>query len=505
MESYRKPIAKDQDEFTEARAEFETLVGQLRSGETESMEHADLETFVADRSREVSRRLVQAHLRRRAAQEPKRESLAGSDGVERTHRRDETERGLMTRFGSVRVERIGYGARGHDSLFPLDAQLNLPPELHSHGLRRYAAEEAARNSFDAVVGAVQRGTGTHVPKRQVEQLVERAAQDFDNFYEDATRQREATNARDLLVLSSDCKGIVMRPEDLTEATRRAAERAQPRLQMRRSPGEKARKRMAAVGAIYDVEPWQRTPEQILGELRPVRVAGARRPRARNKRAWAHITKSLDEVIAELFDEAERRDPAHERTWVALVDGDNHQIDRFEAEARRRDVLVVIVVDFMHVLEYLWSAAWCFFDKGDRDAETWVTERARLILEGRSSDVAAGVRRSATLRGLSDEKRETVDASCDYFIAKRPYLRYDRWLDIGFPIATGVIEGACRYLVKDRMDITGARWSLAGAEAVLRLRALCASGDLDAYWRFHLSREHARHHSSRYANPKEVAA
>ena len=76
------------------------------------------------------------------------------------------------------------------------------------------------------------------------------------------------------------------------------------------------------------------------------------------------------------------------------------------------------------------------------------------------------------------------------------MHYAEALRDGLPIATGVIEGACRYLVKDRMDRTGARWSITGAEAVLRLRAVRASGDFDAYWVFHLAREKERNHASR---------
>ncbi len=63
---------------------------------------------------------------------------------------------------------------------------------------------------------------------------------------------------------------------------------------------------------------------------------------------------------------------------------------------------------------------------------------------------------------------------------------------------GPIEGACRHLVKDRMDITGARWGLDGAEAILKLRAITTNGDFDEYWRYHLAQEQHRVHESRYA-------
>ena len=199
----------------------------------------------------------------------------------------------------------------------------------------------------------------------------------------------------------------------------------------------------------------------------------------------------------MIDEAERRDPEHKRPWICLVDGDKHQIDRVQKEARRRGVEVVLVLDLIHALEYLWKAAWCFFPKGDRAAEKWVTERAIRILEGRSSDVAAGIRRSATLRCLKSKKRKGVDSCANYLLNKKKLLRYDVYLAAGHPIATGVIEGACRHLINDRFDITGARWSVPGAEAVLRLRSLRSSGDFEEYWDFHLGREWERNHRSLY--------
>jgi hypothetical protein len=112
-----------------------------------------------------------------------------------------------------------------------------------------------------------------------------------------------------------------------------------------------------------------------------------------------------------------------------------------------------------------------------------------ILEGKSSSVANAMRGCATRLKLTAEQRASVDKCANYLLNHRDYLQYQDYLAAGFPIATGVIEGACRYLIKDPMDITGARWSLKGAEAILRLRSLQVSGDWADYWRFHLQREH----------------
>ncbi|MBX3279783.1 MAG: hypothetical protein KF868_17410 [Acidobacteria bacterium] len=157
---------------------------------------------------------------------------------------------------------------------------------------------------------------------------------------------------------------------------------------------------------------------------------------------------------------------------------------------------------------MWKAAWAFHFAGDAAAESWVGERLEEILRGRSSSVAAGMRRSATLRDLSDSQRAPIDDCADYLLKYREFLHYDRYLAKGYPIATGVIEGACRYLVKDRMEKTRPRWSLEGAEAVLKLRSLRASSDYDEYWDFHLQQEYNRNHEAWYENgdvPKPLPA
>jgi hypothetical protein len=195
-----------------------------------------------------------------------------------------------------------------------------------------------------------------------------------------------------------------------------------------------------------------------------------------------VVEGAATVICSIFEEAQRRDPTHQRTWVALVDGAKHQIDRIQAEARARHVQVTIVCDFIHVLEYLWSAAWSFFTESDPVlGEKWVAKKALAVLNEQASTVAAAIRRKATTLGLDPRTRRDAD----YLLAKRAYLNYPTALKQGWPIATGIIEGACRHLVKDRMDLTGARWGLHGAEAVLKLRALRCNDDFETYWRLPL--------------------
>jgi len=492
----------ERDSFGAADACYRGLVGFLKSDEAVELTESQLERSLEARIRELARQLIQAHLEARGPGEAGG-AVRGADGVGRDRDRIH-ERGVETIFGEVRVSRLGYGAEGVSSLHPLDAELNLPEELYSLEVRRRVADEAAKQSFDETVLSVERQTGTAFGKRQVEQLVQRAAEDFDAFYATRSASAPEQSRGSILVISADGKGVVMLPRDLRETTRKAAQQASPKLDKRLTKGEKRhRKRMATVATVYTVAPHPRTAEDIVRSMAPHHEPQPPRPPPEHKRVWASLEKPPEDVIEEAFREALRRDPERIKTWAALVDGNKPQLTILAKLARKYRVRLTRVVDIMHVAEYLWDASLAFHPEASPPREAWVSERLLGVLRGRASLVAAGMRRSATRRGIDDDKREPVDECADYLLGYQRYLQYDRYLAQGLPIATGVIEGACRHLICDRMD-RGARWSLQGAEAVLRLRALRSSGDFDEYWAFHEQREHQRNHASHYAGGKVVA-
>ena len=373
----------------------------------------------------------------------------------------------------VRVSRIAYRARGQENLYPADGALNLPEEKHSHGMRRLAAIESPRGSFEDAQEAIVRQTGQRLGKRQLRELVSARRVDFESFYEQR-RSAQRAEQDDVLVLSCDGKGVVMRPEALREQTNKQAQNAKQKLQTRLSKGEKrAASGWRRSAPCTRSQPGPRTAADILPATSRSGKPGAR-ARGQEQVADGERHRRRRHVVAEMFDEADRRDPEHQRPWVALVDGNNHQIDRIKKEARKRKVKVTILVDCVHVLEYLWDAAWCFFKEGDPAAERWVQEKARASSTARPARSPPRSAARPPAFDLDPKQRKNADACADYLLAKRPYLDYPTALNQGWPIATGVIEGACRHLVKDRMDITGARWGLESAEAVLKLRALTAT-------------------------------
>ena len=417
------------------------------------------------------------------------------------------------------VERLGYAHPGHDSLHPLDASLNLPAERYSLEVRRRVAEAPHRGRSTKRCSSCLAIAGPRCPSvRRNSWSLARLRTSTPSTRRAERRRARAVPDESVVVLTFDGKGVVLHHEDLREATRKAAERRRRQREQlspfnRLQPGEKKHsKRMATVAAVYAVAPFVRSPEEFLQSLMPRQPAAKAKAKAKNraktpavrprpvaKRVWASLEHDPAEVVAEAMLEAERHDPERVKRWVVLVDGARDATRPRRSGRRAYGVDVTVILDIIHVVEYVWKAAHVFHDEGSPELACWAWTRVRDILEGKARRVAASMRRAATVAGLSPDTRKPVDTCADYLLKYAPYLHYDRYLAAGYPIATGVIEGACRYLVRDRMELTGARWRLVGAEAVLKLRALRASGDFDAYWDFHEAREYERNHAQRYAD------
>lgn len=309
----------NKDPFFEARNMLEGLVDALRNPQWLHAEHGDVEQLIYKDGYELMRCLLQGHLDERARQEPDFDSVQYGS-CEHSYKRKNRSRQLNTLFGKVEVRRKSYSVRGVDSIFPQDAELNLSVDQYSDGLRRQTAFAVSEQSFDKSSASLSRNTATSVAKRQVENITRYLSQDFDAYY--ASRSLEITDTTDLMVLTCDGKGVVMRQSDLRPVTQKASKSGKHKKRTRLSRGEKGnRKRMATVASVYDVAPHIRSADSIIGDNKESSQA----PKPSNKRLWASVEKSPREVIEQMFTEASRRDPNHKRKWVVLVDGQSFQL------------------------------------------------------------------------------------------------------------------------------------------------------------------------------------
>ncbi|MFJ8827716.1 ISKra4 family transposase [Streptomyces sp. NPDC102467] len=488
------------DPYSASRDAFERLISTLADGPAANMPHDELEAQLEQLGRELLRQLMQNHLDQRARKEEEtmradggQPLVLGPEGRPRTWRERGHHRLLTCVFGPVRVTRIAYRGRSVANVHPADEALSLPAGRHSRGLVRLAVLEAVRGSFDQAAAAIDRRCGKVLGKRRLKELLIASAVDIAVYY---TAKIPTPCTREMpLVIQVDGKGVVMRPEALREATRRAAATsAAAGRRGRLAPGEKPnRKRMATVACVFDTVPASRRPHDIIhppggrSEARPVRPG----PKAQRKWCTASVIHPPEQVVTDAFAQATSRDPQHLRDWIVLVDGARHQLDLIHEEAARRGIQIHVLLDFMHVAEYTWTAAHAFHPVGSREAETWAADKLTAILAGQAGRAAQDMTAQAAAEQLSRTRRDAVTTCARYLTGHLDQLHYDTALAAGWPIATGAVEGACRHLIADRLDITGARWGLDGAETVLQLRALITNGDFEDYWIFHMAREHKR--------------
>lgn len=472
-----RPAFPKPDDATPAALEFALLEAWLASSTALRLPLHQIESQQESKGREVQRLLLQAHLQQRAYGDVGPALRVQQDGgqVLYTHRRLRT-RCLKTIFGPVQIARMGYCRPGAPTIYPLDQALVLPERSFSYELQRRLIRAAVHNPFHESVEAIAELTGVAVPKRSLENILRDAARDFDAFYQERIPE-PATGS--ILVAAIDGKGIPMiKPEGEQAAARR-------------TKGKKAnRKRMATVAAVFTRAPWVRTPEQVVKNLFHLcgSAAGNRQtpPHPENKRVWASLLKGKTAVIQEVAQEMLRRDPGGSKTRVAVTDG-----ERALQILVEQKLGITLVLDLLHVLEKLWKAAYMFHAEGSLEAELWVADRALRILFGEVSQVVKGLRQSITKRRLSGAKRKTLSDVANYLYRNRRRMRYDEYLAQGLPIASGPVEGACKNLIKDRMERSGMRWTEGMAEAIVQLRAIYLSGDFDRYWSFHIEKDQSR--------------
>lgn len=469
---------------TPAALQFALLEAWLASSGTLQLPLHEIESQQHTKGREVQRLLLQAHIERRGDGDVGPALLVSQQAgsVLYTHRRLRT-RSLKTIFGPVEIHRMGYSRDGAPSIYPLDQTLTLPARSFSYELQRRLVKAAVQNPFHESVETVADLTGVSVPKRSLEKILRDAALDFDAFY-----QQRAPMPVDgsILVAAVDGKGIPMvKPGG-----------AQPSVRL--TKGQKAnKKRMATVAAVFTRAPWVRTPEQVVESLfrieRQTPAAGQTPPRPENKRVWASLLKGKTAVMKEVAQEMQRRDPQGIKTRVAVTDGER------ALQILAEEMLgVTLILDLLHVLEKLWKAAYVFHAEGSLEAELWVLDHTLRILFGEVSQVVKGIRQSVTKRRLSGAKRKTLCGAADYLHRNRARMRYDEYLAKGWPIASGPVEGACKNLIKDRMERSGMRWTEEMAEAIVQLRAIYLSGDFDRYWKFHIAKDQQRLHPGHWS-------
>jgi hypothetical protein len=456
--------------------------------ESRYLDHGEREEAISREGRELERRLLQATFSLDAAREERAPQVTSAAGVR--HRTVEAGqgRGLASVFGPVRVTRMAYRHGHEENLYPADARSVMPADPYSMGMRALAAFHLATTGYGQAQEIIEDRTGVKIGHAQLAGIAKGLAAWTDDFYGERSRDAEEEEhpASDVIMMQGDGKGIAMRPEHRRNAGKDDGTR----------PGIK---KMAEIVAVADFTPAAREPGDIAAP--PARRRAHPGPEARDKWVSASVTESIEDMIGAAFDEADRRDPERVRQRVFLVDGNKQQLAAIAAQAEERGLKVPVLIDYIHVSGYIGKAAAALHPGDPVLAGQWADGQLLRVLHGRAKAVAATLASVAAKARANPRKRHLdltdVDRAVTYLSNNRQHMKYDKALANGWPIATGMIEGSCRFVIEDRFGITGARWSPEGAEDILKIRAVVVNGDLGDYMRYYKQRYRDEHHLARY--------
>lgn len=439
--------------------DFQTLVDFATDAPSRSAK--DVEAHFFKNLLKMGAHLLQLYFESQAAQQSK-DPLPQSEGTPLRYH-GQRRRSYFSVFGKIHFERAYFYTAGAAGATPLDEALDLPAHCYSALLEDWACFAVTEQSYGASQALLSHILGVRLPKLALEHLTVRAAAPVAAFYAHKPPPKPEEEGA-ILVVQADGKGVPMVAPALA--------------QTRRSKGDKrTKKKEALVTALYSVDRYRRSPQQVLAALMRQGEQGdvSARPEPKDKHLWATLS-GKDVALKHLAHQARRRDGDHIIDRVALSDGAIGLQQRIETHFP----CFTLVLDLIHAVEYLWKAANAL--KGEQHPERigWVKQHLEALLSGQVKSVIVALEGELACGDLSATKQEAVETTIGYYRRNARYMRYDVYLRRGWPVASGVIEGACRHLVKDRMEQAGMRWGLEGAQAVLDLRAVRLNGDWSAY-------------------------
>jgi hypothetical protein len=398
------------------------------------------------------------------------------------------ERRYVSIFGELNIRRHVYGTRETQKfqVVPLDARLDLPEGEFSYVLQDWDQHLCVQGPYKEARGTVQDILGLGQSVRSLENMNLAMSRQVESFHQ----THPAPPAREegpILVLTADCTGVPMRREELPPNT-------PPKPSEADGQTHKRGMRMACVGSVYTIDPFVRTAADVVDEVMREQAA-ERRPQPRHKEVRAELTRPIDgkevnakdRIFAWLQQQVAFRNPARDKPAVCVMDGER---SLWKTLARYLPGIICIL-DIFHVLQWLWKAAHCFHAEKSKEARAFVSQRLEKILQGKVGYVIGGLRQMGYKQRLKGAKLECLEAAVAYLERRRSFMRYDVYLAAGYPIGSGMAEGSCGHVVKDRMERTGMRWRVPSAQGMLDLRAIHASEHWDAFQNYRIDAERSR--------------
>jgi hypothetical protein len=452
------------------RADFEQLIAWVTGPEARRTTLDQMERSLFRQVLRLGFKLLQLFLLTRV----EAESHAPQTGLGQTSVPYHSQKPIdyFSIFGKLTFERAYFYAPGQPGVFPLDKALNLPKRCYSDLLMESAELLAVDSAYDKGLEAMARLLGLTLPERALETSVADHSQLVKAFY----RQKDKFPIREegrILVAQADGKGVPMVRRETAD------------VKARRGKGDKkTRKKEAVAITVYTIEPYRRSPQEVVDALFKKDRPSVERPVPCHKQVFASLDGKAA-AIQRLAAWTVRRDGQHIRDRLALTDG---------AEPLQKQVLAklpgfTLVLDIIHVDEYLWKAGTAIYGETDPKRAEWVEAQLLDILSSRTDQVIQRLEDKAQAVRKSSQAGKVFRQVANYLRRNLPYMNYADYLQRGWPIGTGVIEGVCRHLVKDRMELSGMRWTVSGAASLLALRAVNENDDWQAFHEFRRSQRH----------------
>ncbi|MCP5007612.1 MAG: ISKra4 family transposase [Planctomycetes bacterium] len=385
-----------------------------------------------------------------------------------------SENSYFSIFGKVKVNRYLYHI-GDESFAPLDILLNLPKRCYSYFLSEIVNLLDSKEAYREAVKFLGELFGLKLSVSALETISGESALIYEEYYKVKNSLPRPSKKEDFTVVSFDGKGVPMIKKEAKK------------IKGRQGKGEKRQKKKEAlVGVNYTINAHERTAEEVASTLVfPERKKGTKEKRgtekAENIRYIASVEKPKKEVMKEMKAEVKDEDFSEE-PLLCLMDGSGYLWRIFEKVFKDIDKKVLII-DIIHVLEYIWLIAHIKYKEGSSEAKQYVHEKLFLVLQGKVACFIIELEKEKLSGCWKESHKKTFLKVITYLKNNKKYMKYDHYLSEGYPIGTGVVESACGHVVKNRMEISGARWGIKGAEAILRLRSLVKSNDWDDYWEF----------------------
>lgn len=410
-------------------------------------------------------------------------------------------------FGEITIGRAGYAHPDGGLVYPMDAQLNLPEHQYSYLLLKWLQSASAEQDFRKAVNRFNEifdfSFFPELPQRQGLPI----ADAVEPFYAQVEAPHPETEGSHI-ALSADCKGVRILKSERPEPSQEEAF-PKPRLGKGEKPGIK---KDAVATADFSFYPAARTAQEIvkglLNQYTPAEKKQARLDRGQRRQHGLpsprepinkHVFATLDGKAAafqHMLQHVQMRDPTGSKPLIALFDGDPALENTLKDQLTKsglQDRLEATILDLTHVSEYLWEVGTALFGEKGPERVGWVEEKLYALLEGKVGYIIGGLRQRCTKNKdrFTQPQAKVLEKAITYFVNHQHMMHYHTYLSKGYPISTGVIEGTCGSLVKDRMEQSGMRWSLAGAQAILKQRAVVKNGDWNDFWNFYIDTERDR--------------